>query len=47
MRNENNYPSLSDYETYEEYEEACESYDHAESNYEDYYVEKYYERLYN
>ena len=40
------YPILDDYDSLEEYEEALEAYDAAESAYEDECVESYYEEIY-
>lgn len=40
------YPSFSDYDTEEEYLEACDRYEAAESAYVDECVERYYERVY-
>ena len=40
------YPSREDYDTEEEYLEACDAYEAAESAYEDECVEKNYEKLY-
>lgn len=39
------YPRRFDYDTEEQFLEACEAYDRAESEYEDAAVEAHYERL--
>ena len=40
------YPSPDEYDTLEDYEEACNLYEWAESQYIDEYVEHYYEEKY-
>ena len=40
------YPSREDYDSLEEFEEALDAYDVAESAYEDECVESYYEEIY-
>lgn len=40
------YPRRFDYDTEEQFHEACEAYEKAETEYEDASVELHYERLY-
>ena len=40
------YPLPNQYDTFEEYEEACESYEWAEDQYIDKCIENYYEKKY-
>lgn len=41
------YPRAEDYDTEEEYEEACEAYERAEDDYADECIERYYEEKYS
>ena len=40
------YPLLKEYDTFEEYEEACKLYEQAEDQYVDECIERYYEEKY-